>query len=236
MAVIGAFGNIPFVVSAEILRTFEDFERKIEARWATHNLLNSKPKPEFVGPDLDTITFKMRFDVRYGINPRNEMDKLVNITNQGKALPLIIGGKSIGNYRWTIIKLGQFWKEIDNRGNLLIGTIDIELQEYPYFASKIPIAVKKATDVPCSIKVNGKTLTEKGFVRNGQGFVPVRIVLRELGKENTLVWSREYTTIKGVILSTFINRDGTGFAWSREIGEILNVKVTWQQGIIEFNS
>ncbi|MOA52823.1 Phage P2 GpU [compost metagenome] len=72
----------------------------------------------------------MQLDVRYGINPRKELDTLIELERAGKAMPLIIGGKGLGVNKWKITSLEQTWSDIDNRGNLLRATVSISLEEY----------------------------------------------------------------------------------------------------------
>lgn len=127
---IGALGDIVFIATAETLRTFTDFKRSSASRWGKHEILAKKPKTQWVGPGLDTISFTMRFDVRYGINPRKELDKLVATEREGKALPLTIGGKGLGVGLWIITSLEQSWDTVDSRGNILTGTANISLEEY----------------------------------------------------------------------------------------------------------
>jgi phage protein U len=127
---IGSLGDVVFVVSAETMRTFDDFQRNTESRWGKHDIIGQKPKSEYLGPGLDTISFNVRLDASFGINPRKEMDALVELTRSGKAVPLIIGGKGLGINLWIIKSLSQKWTTVDNRGNVLIGSVDIELEEY----------------------------------------------------------------------------------------------------------
>lgn len=119
-----------FVVSADMIRTFENFSRSTASRWAKHEIMGQKPKTEFVGPDLDTISFKMRFDVMYGINPRKEMEALLDLARSGKAVPLVIGGKGLGMNKWVVKSVDQEWVYVDNRGNVLVGVVNITLEEY----------------------------------------------------------------------------------------------------------
>ena len=127
---IGALGNVVFVASADTIRTFDNFSRSTASRWAKHERIGQKPKTEFIGPDLDTINFAMRFDVAYGINPRKEMEDLLDIARSGQAVPLVIGGKGLGVNLWIIKSVKQNWTRVDNRGNVLVGTAEVELEEY----------------------------------------------------------------------------------------------------------
>ncbi|WP_217562799.1 phage tail protein [Paenibacillus sp. GbtcB18] len=127
---IGALGDIVFIATAETLRTFDEFKRSSASRWGKHEILGKKPKTQWVGPGLDTISFVMRFDVRYGVNPRKELDKLVATERSGKAMSLTIGGKGLGVGLWIITSLEQSWGTIDNQGNVLTATANISLEEY----------------------------------------------------------------------------------------------------------
>lgn len=118
------------MVSPNLIRTLHDFTRSASGRWANHEVLLKKPVSQFIGPGLDTISFTMRFDIRYGINPRKELDALVELERSGKTMPLIIGGKGVGVNRWKITSLEQKWEDIDNRGNVLSATASITLEEY----------------------------------------------------------------------------------------------------------
>ncbi|WP_068775782.1 phage tail protein [Paenibacillus sp. FJAT-26967] len=127
---IGSLGEMVFVANAETIRTFDDFKRSIAGRWAKHDILSKKPKSQRIGPGLDTISFTMRFDVRYGINPRKEMDRLVGLERDGKAMALTIGGKGVGVGLWIITSIEQPWEIIDNQGNVLKASVNISLEEY----------------------------------------------------------------------------------------------------------
>ncbi|WP_227014025.1 phage tail protein [Paenibacillus psychroresistens] len=119
-----------FQVSADKIRTFDDFVRNNADRWESHEIIGQKPKKEFIGPGLDQITFNMRFDANLGVSPRKEMEALMVLSRNGKAAPLIIGGKALGVNKWIITGLVHKWKNIDNKGNLLQADLEISLEEY----------------------------------------------------------------------------------------------------------
>lgn len=127
---IGSLGPVVFVVGPEAIRTFAELSRSSAGRWANHEVLGKKPISQFIGPGLDTVSFTMRFDVRYRINPRKELSKLVDLERAGKAMPLIVGGEGLGVNKWKITSLEQSWEEIDGKGNLLKATATITLEEY----------------------------------------------------------------------------------------------------------
>ncbi|CAM3851989.1 MULTISPECIES: phage tail protein [Paenibacillus] len=127
---IGNLGDVVFVVSDKTIRTFNEFTRSSSSRWGKHEVLGKKPVTQWIGPGLDTVSFTMRFDARYRMNPRKELDRLTALERKGKALPLVVGGKGIGVGLWVITSLEQGWTHIDHRGNILVATANISLEEY----------------------------------------------------------------------------------------------------------
>ncbi len=127
---IGALGDILFKVSYKNINTFQDLVRSSSGRWAYHEVHMQKPRSEFLGPNLDTITFLMQFESSLGRNPRYDMEKLMKLTRTGEALPLVIGGDALGYYRWTVEATEQTYKQVDKNGKVISGAITVTLKEY----------------------------------------------------------------------------------------------------------
>lgn len=127
---IGSFGPLIFIASADKIRTFSGFRRDTNTRWATHDIHLRHPVPEYLGPGLDTISFEMRFDVRYGMNPRTELTRLLVMCRDGKPETLVIGGLPMGVNKWVIESVSQTWERLDNKGLVLVGGAQVSLREY----------------------------------------------------------------------------------------------------------
>ncbi|CAM3300701.1 MULTISPECIES: phage tail protein [Paenibacillus] len=130
---LGALGDVVFISSFRTpikVRTFRDFQRDSSARWGTNEIHLQKPRSQFMGPGLDTISFTMQFDARLGMNPRKEAEKLLDYQREGKVLLLQIGGKPLGQGKWKIMNLSQSWEDIDREGNLLKAGLSVTLEEY----------------------------------------------------------------------------------------------------------
>ncbi|WP_310830377.1 phage tail protein [Paenibacillus pedocola] len=127
---IGAFGPVIFKVSEDKVLTFQDLTRSSAGRWAQHDILGKKPKKEWLGPGVDSVSFTMRFVSSLELNPRTELDRLTELERAGKALPLVIGNKGLGTGLWVITSLSQAWEQIDNKGYVYAATVDITLEEY----------------------------------------------------------------------------------------------------------
>lgn len=130
---LGALGDVVFISSFRAptkVRTFQDFQRDSSARWGNNDIHLQKPRSQFLGPGLDTITFNMILDASLGMNPRKEMEKLLEYSRSGKVLLLQIGGKALGRGKWKIMNLSQSWERIDGKGNLLKASLSVTLEEY----------------------------------------------------------------------------------------------------------
>lgn len=125
---IGTFGPITFEVSTTKNRTFDDFKRKTQSKFEQHELIGLKPKLEFVAPGLDEISFQVIFSAFLGLNPLNEATQLRDIVQKGEYHPLVIGGKTIGNF--VIDNISEAWKHIDNQGNVFYIAVDVSMKEY----------------------------------------------------------------------------------------------------------
>jgi len=133
---IGAIGSktlddvILFEVSPETVKTIKDFVRRNRVRFAKNDVLLRKPVSQYVGPDLDDISFKIMLKAQYGVNPRAEMTKLITIQRAGEVVSIIMGNWVQGVARWRIVNLGMPWERIDNKGNCISSTVDISFEEY----------------------------------------------------------------------------------------------------------
>lgn len=127
---IGSFGDIIFEASNDKIATVNDFIRSCTGRWGTHDTIGKKSKLEYIGPGVDEISFSMYFSVSFGVNPRNEMNRLLIKSRAGEAETLIIGGLALGVHKWIIESVKQSWLTFDGQGNLWVGQADVVMKEY----------------------------------------------------------------------------------------------------------
>jgi phage protein U len=128
---IGYFGkDIIFETSDERILTFAGLTRDIASRWGSHDLIGVKPKTEYIGPGLDTITFTIDLNGNNGVKPRTEMDLWLVKARDGIAETFVIGGKPLGADKWIVKSVSQAWGTIFNHGEVFSGKVDISLEEY----------------------------------------------------------------------------------------------------------
>ena len=130
MAKIGTFGGLSFVVSSNKVSTFDDLKWDTSAAYATHDRHLQPDLLEFLGPDPEQITFKMKFSVFLGVNPLKSVNDLRRMVREGTAERLVIGGRVYGDYKWAITKVSSAMKTFDNRGNCCAAEVTVTLKEY----------------------------------------------------------------------------------------------------------
>ena len=130
MAKIGTFGGLSFAVSSNKVSTFDDLKWDTSAAYATHDRHLQPDLLEFLGPDPEQITVKMKFSVFLGVNPLKSVNDLRRMVREGTAERLVIGGRVYGDYKWAITKVSSAMKTFDNRGNCWAAEVTVTLKEY----------------------------------------------------------------------------------------------------------
>ena len=130
MAVIGCLGDIIFEVSEATVRTLDNMVWSGSARYAVHERHLTHALTEFTGLDPDKITFDITLTSELGVDPVTEVVKIWNIERSGQAVPLTIGTKCYGKYRWNITKHEMKMTAHYGNGDIRTATISVSLQEY----------------------------------------------------------------------------------------------------------
>lgn len=130
MANIGTFAGVVFSVSDKTVRTFNNMKWQISGNYAEHDRHMKRDLLEFLGPELETISFEMDLSVFLGVTPLTELEKLRKIVQTGKTDRLVIGGKVYGAYKWAMTGISVDMKRFDKKGNLLSAKVTASMKEY----------------------------------------------------------------------------------------------------------
>ena len=127
---IGCLGAIPFKVSDDSVQTLTNFRWSGSVQIATHNrhLQNSLTEP--TGRDPDQISFDIRLSAFLGVNLWDALLKIWDYERNFVTLPLVIGDKAYGKYRWLIQSHTVKGKYFDGKGNLIDCDVSVKLVEY----------------------------------------------------------------------------------------------------------
>lgn len=127
---IGCLGDIVFKVSSDMVRTISNVTWSGSANYATHSRHLTDALTEFTGLDPDEITFDIVLSAFLGVNPMSDLAKIWDYERKWQTLPLIIGSKAYGKYRWVIKSHKIKMQTFDGSGDLLSATVSISLLEY----------------------------------------------------------------------------------------------------------
>lgn len=130
MAIIGCLGEIIFTVSSEIVETLDNMQWSGKARYGTHQRHLQNALTEFTGIDPDNISFDITLSRQFGVNPQAELVKIWKYEREGTPVPLTIGEKGYGKYRWNITDHKTKVNHFDINGNVTVATVSLNLQEY----------------------------------------------------------------------------------------------------------
>ena len=128
MAKIGNWGSyLKFSTNDNRILTFANFRRKISARTAKHSIIGTKPRLEYLGKDLESITFTIELNAMLGVKPYKEEQRLIR--KVGYVAPLVIGGKKICS-KAMLTGLSDAYGIILKRGEIFSMKIDVTMTEY----------------------------------------------------------------------------------------------------------
>jgi len=128
---IGTLGKkIIFEVSDDTVMTFQNMSREVSGRWANHEALGVKPKPEFLGPGNQTISLPITLSAALGVKPRAVLETVEAMVESGTAEYLVIGTKPVGKNPFRLTGSSETWDKVYSRGELAKATVTIALEEY----------------------------------------------------------------------------------------------------------
>lgn len=134
MSIIGCLGLAPnqvfFEVSAETVRTLDNFQWSGSTRYGVHQRHAGNALTEYGGLDPDQISLDVIFSAQLGTNPMEEIWRLWRFLRNGTTLPLTIGTHGYGRYRWTITGMSIKAKFFDRNGEIYHAVVSLKLQEY----------------------------------------------------------------------------------------------------------
>lgn len=128
---IGTLGrNVVFEVSDNRVFTFSELTREVTSRWTNHEPQGVKPKPEFLGAGLQTASLTITLSATLGVRPRDVLEAIENMVENGTAETLVIGNRPVGSNPFRLTGSSEAWNTVYNRGELARATLTISLEEY----------------------------------------------------------------------------------------------------------
>ena len=128
---VGNWGSgIKFHTSDDRILTFKNMKHSFSANFQKHKVMGGKkPKVEFTGPDLDTVTFTIELNALLCHQPKAVEEKLLKRASKGQYYPLVVGGKRILK-KAMITKMSAGYDIVLKKGEIYSMKIDVTMMEY----------------------------------------------------------------------------------------------------------
>lgn len=128
---IGTLGtDLVFETSDNYVLTFDGMTRDLSSRWATHETPGVKPRAEFLGPGLQTVSLPITLSSNLGVKPRQMLERVEQMVETGDTEYLILGYRPVGKNRFRVTASSETWDVIYNRGELARAKLTLTLEEY----------------------------------------------------------------------------------------------------------
>lgn len=128
---IGTLGtDLVFETSDNYVLTFSGMTRDLSGRWATHETPGVKPRAEFLGPGLQTVSLPITLSSNLGVKPRQMLERVEQMVETGDTEYLILGYRPVGKNRFRVTASSETWDVIYNRGELARAKLTLTLEEY----------------------------------------------------------------------------------------------------------
>lgn len=124
---IGYLGDIVFTAGNDRILTFSDLQVNRAGRFATHEIIGSKPVIEYLGPEASTISYNIILDSSLGVDVQAEIDRLNDAMVAGKPLPLVEGEKYHGDF--VINALTETHSAMARDGKLIRAELALNMTE-----------------------------------------------------------------------------------------------------------
>lgn len=164
MSEVGNWGEtISFEVSEEKVLTFNDFSRAVNSRWNDHDIINGKPRSEYVGPGLSNISFNITLSAAEGVNPRETLEALEKAAEEGRVEYLYIGGKKVGENKMKLESISETWDALIENGLLVKASASLSFSEYVETGDIISAEISDETVIPWEYRVKDEVQFTSGI-------------------------------------------------------------------------
>lgn len=132
-------GTIQF----NLITYFNGIEETQKHTYAEHQTIESKPKLQYIGDELDEMTIKLNFHSSF-CTPETEIKKIKDAAKFHEEMPFILGnGRYLGKY--VIEEITSTTQQTDKSGNLI--SIEAEIQLKEWFTEYMKVKKKQKKQV-----------------------------------------------------------------------------------------
>lgn len=155
---IASFAGKTFQVSNSKVYTLTEFSTGGGLQTEKQDVAGKKPSTYIKGPDLETMGFSVPLNIMFGYNVQTEYDSWKTIMASQKAQNFILGGKPFGG-KWLLKSISLGDTQIDKKGTLIKGTLQLQFEEYVRAGS-----AKASSSKTSTAKVKGISASDKSIL------------------------------------------------------------------------
>lgn len=128
---IGSWGPLIFRVTGINVLTFSELTQDTTGRWATHDVINTAPITEFLGPGQDEVEMKINISRTLGSSPKGNYELLRRLVRRGENFPLILRGLPLSGNFWYVDQIsGVSSKFAAGTGEIMWMELTCKFKEY----------------------------------------------------------------------------------------------------------
>lgn len=127
---VGTYGDIVFSVSHLQVLTPSNISGSTGADWADHEVLSSKTKSQYLGPQLRSYQMDIQLSSSFGVAPRTALDRLQEMSENGEVHYLIIGLAPLSMNKFAIESISDTWDVVGRMGVLMECKVSLTFREY----------------------------------------------------------------------------------------------------------
>ena len=126
---IGSWGPLVFEVSGIGALTFMEMVQDSSGRWVSHEVINTAPVSEFLGPGQDQVQLKIILTRMLGVDPTENYEMLRQLVRSGQYFPLFLKGMPLSENMWYIQDINAVSSEFA-AGDILWMILTCNFKEY----------------------------------------------------------------------------------------------------------
>ena len=127
---VGTYGDIVFNASHLQVLTPSNISGITGADWADHEVLGSKTKSQYLGPQLRSYQMDIQLSSSFGVAPRTALDRLQEMSENGEVHYLIIGLAPLSMNKFAIESISDTWDVVGRMGVLMECKVSLTFREY----------------------------------------------------------------------------------------------------------
>lgn len=129
---VGCFGKVIYAVSDQTVRTIRNLQWTNSARLGAHSIHMGETRLEFTGVDKASISYEMQLLKVLGVEPMEELSKLLTYLRTGYQDYWIMGDHRYGTGKWCISKIAVTAESYDPLGRLTAVTAKVTMEATGY--------------------------------------------------------------------------------------------------------